>query len=387
MEKCEPATLLALISVSAQPFRDFKQYPKAFMAIVWSKLGYDQMQAWRFLKAVETRPRDTEPNQEATDSPWLSTTLDVFLEYWFPPLQPQSIPELDGPLNVLAKLVKVQTAINTLQQAPIWSFQADDLEYYTASSNEYWLRHALWEIQMFCELFKHTISFVPMDSIRHPSSGRRTFLTAMQNNNFDGHENVDEFVFVYNDLFHLLERTYEQHMGTVFEYSYVANIHDADWQEDPAFELPGGGREKVMHFMMNGVRDRLHAQMLLGLPFLAKTYRTLSNPVARDTIPGLVGFSDDALSSLHGHRGRRPQEYVAFELFPCSDGLDGYNLSWVFQDCTCHPLRRLDFDYRLFTNGYQPPDLGSIEEAEQKWHRQILDEDMRSLHYDIDVSQ
>ena len=380
MEQCEPATLWAIMSASSQSFRDFKQYPKTFMANSWSNLGYERIQAWRFLKAVHTQLKCTKPGVIMIRSPWQAATLDIFLKT---SLQHEEEPvkELGGPLSVLARLARVQTAINTLEKAPIWSFgreliDANDLEYFDSFPDECgWVRHTLWEIQIFCELFNHTTSLHPM---QHPSFGPAIFLDRMEFNKCDRY-GACNFVKIYTDLFHLLDRTYQQHMANVFEYCYVAKMDDTCQQMDSAPRLIAHGRSRLKLFVMEEMRDRLDAQMLLGLPFIAKMYHIHSNPEARDPII-LRGLDKVALSDERFHRDWRPQEYEAFELSPRGNGLLGYKLTLGFRDCLYEPLRRVDFDTPIFTNGYYPPDLGGIKEAENVWSLEIRDEEMRLLH-------
>ena len=394
MEHCEPATLWAVVSASAQSFRDFNHYSKTFTAAMWANLGSERIQAWHFLKAVETQLEATETGDVLIGSFYSQpTTMDIFVQKCLNSDE-ESIPELGGPLNVLARLARVQKAINTLEGAPIWSFRKERLNVidpgsdYRSPKTRGCLRHSLWEIQTFCELFNHTISTPRSKPKRRHLSEENTFLRELEIRGIDGHEAAN-FVMVYTDLFHILEKTYEQHMATVFEYIYVANIDDAHWRETPYTPSGEGGRAKVKLLMMKEMKDRLDAQMLLGLPFLEKVLHMKSNPATRDTLPGLVGYNEVVISDIHYYRDWRPQEYEAFELFPCSDGTVGYHLSLLFRECTRRelfrkPLRRVDFDFPVFTNGYQPPDLGGIEEANRVWDQEALDRVMwmcrRKMH-------
>ena len=360
------------------------------MAAMWANLGRERVHAWHFLKAVETQLKATETGDVLIGSYYSQpTTMDMFIENCLDSDE-ESIPELEGPLNVLARLAKVQKAINILEEAPIWSFRKERLNVMDPGSDSRspkmrgCLRHSLWEIQTFCELFNHTISTSPSKPMRRHLSGENTFLRELEIRGINGHEAAN-FVIVYTDLFHILEKPYEQHMAKVFEYIYVANIDDTNWRESQYSSVVDGGRAKIKHLMMKEMKDRLDAQMLLGLPSLEKVLHMKSNPATRDTLPGLVGYNEVVLSDLHYHRDWRPQEYEAFELSPCNDGSVGYHLSLLFRQCTRSelfrkPLRRVDFDFPIFTNGYQPPDLGSIEEANRVWDQEALDKIMWMLH-------
>ena len=45
------------------------------------------------------------------------------------------------------------------------------------------------------------------------------------------------------------------------------------------------------------------------------------------------------------------------------------------------PLRQVEFDAEIFTDGYQPPDFGfPIEEVERVRQEKIFAEDMKHLH-------
>ena len=391
MEQSEPATLFALMAASPDAFRSFMRYPNTFAKASVSSLGHEQSQVRQILEALVTKPSEDELSEHTTyhggEPRTTSTTLDYFLEnaHWtFADPHPldRCLKVLGGPMKVLGKLARVQNAIDVLEAAPIWSFKQEHFDLYHDNYpllplETGWLKEVLWDFQLYCALFSSTNSIFPSDPTASHSDGPFKFLYEMEDFNFDGYELVQNFITVYTDLFRMLAKTYEQHMARIFEVCYVRNIDDAKWKKTWWAKVTGG-RGKVKHSVKEDFQAQLEAQMLLGLPFLAEVAQKQSNPENGERLPELTHFSDGAFLA-----GRQPwacQEYKGFELSPLSDGRIGYKLSLVFEDCSCKPLGQVDFDEELFTNGYQPPDLGSIEEAQKEWHKEIFDEDMRTLH-------
>lgn len=385
MEQSDPATLWAIMSASPDAFRAFKRYPKTFVKATFSSLGYNQVQAWNIIKALETKPSEDELSEQTThhngEPRTSSTTLDYFLEGSHSysgealPLD-RPLGALGGPMKVLGKLAQIQNAIGILEAAPLWSFKREQFDlnhdnYPLLPLETGWLKSVLWDFQLYCELFSSTNSIFPRDPrVSSSHHGPFKFLDDMETFNFDGHELVDNFITVYSDLFRMLQKTYEHRMARNFQVCYVYNIDDAEWKKTWYGKITGG-RGKVKHLVKEDFQSQLEAQMLLGLPFLAEMCQRRSDPGKDGMLPPLTRFGDAALLAHHPQPWSC-QEYRGFELRPLN-GRSGYKLSLAFEDCPCKPLRQVDFDDELFTNGYKPPDLGSIEDAQREWQKEVFD--------------
>lgn len=283
----------------------------------------------------------------------------------------------------------MQEAIDILEAAPIWLCLQNDL-YQTWPRNPIknrGLKHLLWLFELYCELYGERYKCVDTQHLywSRRSSGPYKYSEVFRGTDVASSEMKSDVVDVYINLSDMLDGMYEEDIAWEFEKSYPRNKDDAEWvgMLPRTWDQSAGGREKVKHDVIRGFTTKIDSLMLLGIPVMAQMYRRGAHSKFR-YFPKMIWLGLPLFSVTGSDWCCR--RYKAFELKPLSGGQrSGYRLSMVFNNGEENPLRQVDFDAEIFTDGYQPPDLGtgSLEQAQLDWQDEVLSEDLGRLHGEI----
>ena len=395
MDHLDVSALFGIVAAFPPALQTFKKYHRKYFASCLATFSPD----WRFIaiallavpeeplsdEGVEQCPRCSDPlNLRQGHFCWkigifdeqthMSSPLYLYLRQYLN-IDNSTLPDsISKPVEKLKKLASTVEMVDYLSAAHIWTcVRHPDLG---ASTVREWgwhrletsgvdqIKTVLWLFELHCTIFDQRSGY---RSVR--SQDKFYLMTPL-------------YVRwglkrVYLDLVRFLALAYEENIVLSFENVYKRRATGFMKIEDLCNEVH------------NDFLAFVEYQAGLGLPFVVQILRILSDPNRSSNIADLpeqryksTSFLYDATDplppvpfppdySMERRRDRFRSSYwtfEAFELKPCEDGCPGYHLDlalWNNNRKEAEQDRLLTFDRPVFTDGFKPPELGSLD----LWHK------------------